>query len=76
MGAVCSYLKKIDWAEGFPLDLVDVKLQQLNKELAHIMYVVSQMLHSLYLIAFDQRCQCRQAENYPLDQSGTKAPRL
>ena len=57
MGAVCSYLKKIDWAEGFPLDLIDVKLQRLNRELAYIMYVVSRMLCSLYLIAFDQRCQ-------------------
>ena len=33
MGLVISYLSKIDWATGFPLDLVELKLQRLVTEL-------------------------------------------
>src|SRR5260370_40456484 len=33
MGLVISYLSKINWAAGFPLDLVELKLQQLVTEL-------------------------------------------
>ena|SRR5229473_4250549 len=33
MGLVISYLSKIDWAAGFPLDLVELKLQRLVTEL-------------------------------------------
>lgn len=40
MGAVCAYLKKLNWANGFPLDLIDNKLQRLNKELTDIMCVI------------------------------------
>ena len=27
LGRVCSYLSKIDWADDFPLDIVEIKLQ-------------------------------------------------
>ncbi len=33
MGLVVSYLSKIDWTAGFPLDLVELKLQRLISEL-------------------------------------------
>ena len=33
MGLVVSYLLKIDWTAGFPLDLVELKLQCLISEL-------------------------------------------
>src|SRR5258708_19110569 len=33
IGLVISYLSKIDWAAGFPLDLVELKLQRLVTEL-------------------------------------------
>ena len=50
MGIICAYLKKLDWVQGFPLDLVNIKLQQLNKELLSIMYVISYVLvHSSYI---------------------------
>ena len=39
MGLVTSYLSKIDCAHGFPLDIVDIKLQCLLTELRHIQYV-------------------------------------
>jgi len=39
MGIVCSYLKKLDWEKGFPLDIVAIKLQRLKTELSDIMYV-------------------------------------
>jgi hypothetical protein len=42
MGIVCSYLKKINWAE-LPLNLVETKLERLNTELSHIMYVPIQL---------------------------------
>ena len=38
MGLVISYLSKIDWT-GFPLDLVELKLQRLIAELRHHQYV-------------------------------------
>jgi hypothetical protein len=38
MGMVCSYLKKTNWSEGFPLDLVQIKLQRLSVELRFLMY--------------------------------------
>lgn len=31
--SVCSYLGKINWDDGFPLDLVEIKLQRLLMEL-------------------------------------------
>jgi len=33
MGFVCSYLSQIDWDDGFPLDLVEIKLKRLAEEL-------------------------------------------
>jgi hypothetical protein len=39
MALVTSYLSKIDWAHGFPLDIVEIKLQRLLTELRHIQYV-------------------------------------
>jgi hypothetical protein len=33
MGLVCSYLLQIDWDDGFPLDLVEIKLKRLAGEL-------------------------------------------
>ena len=39
LGHVCSYLSKIDWADNFPLDIVEIKLQGLIRELKHFQYV-------------------------------------
>ena len=39
MGLVASYLSKINWATGFPLDLVELKLQCLVTELKSLQYV-------------------------------------
>jgi hypothetical protein len=36
MGLVVSYLSKINWVMGFPLDLVELKLQHLITELKHL----------------------------------------
>jgi hypothetical protein len=33
MGLICSYLLEIDWDDGFPLDLVEIKLKRLAGEL-------------------------------------------
>jgi len=40
LGQVCSYLSKIDWANDFPLDIVEVKLLRLVVELKNLQYVV------------------------------------
>ena len=34
--SVCSYLAKTDWNDGFPLDLVEIKLRRLVTELGQI----------------------------------------
>ena len=39
MGLVCTYLRKLNWSQGFPLDLVEIKLKRLTTELNNIMYV-------------------------------------
>ena len=39
MGLVVSYLLKINWMTGFPLDLVELKLQRLITELKNLQYV-------------------------------------
>jgi len=39
MGLIISYLSKINWALGFPLDLVELKLQHLVAELKHLQYI-------------------------------------
>jgi hypothetical protein len=39
MGLVVSYLSKINWTTGFPLDLVELKLQRLIAELKILQYV-------------------------------------
>jgi hypothetical protein len=41
LGLVTSYLSKIDWADGFPLDIVELKLQRLLMELRHLQYVAN-----------------------------------
>ena len=33
MGLVCSYLSQVDWDDGFPFDLVEIKLKRLAGEL-------------------------------------------
>jgi hypothetical protein len=39
MGLVVPYLSKINWTTGFPLDLVELKLQHLVTELKSLQYV-------------------------------------
>lgn len=39
MGLVCAYLSKCDWSDGFPLDLVEIKLQRVLSELKYFQYV-------------------------------------
>jgi hypothetical protein len=39
MGLVVSYLSKINWTTGFPLDLVELKLQRLVTELKFLQCV-------------------------------------
>lgn len=39
LGLVCAYLSKRDWGNGFPLDLVEIKLQRLIAELEYLRYV-------------------------------------
>jgi hypothetical protein len=36
MGLASSYLSKIDWAHGFPLDIVEIKLRRLLTELKSV----------------------------------------
>ena len=33
LGPVCHYLSAINWSDGFPLDIVEIKLQCLATEL-------------------------------------------
>ena len=33
LGLVCSYLSAINWSDGFPLDIVEIKLKRLATEL-------------------------------------------
>jgi hypothetical protein len=40
MGLVVSYLSRINWTLGFPLDLVELKLQRLVTELKHLQYAL------------------------------------
>ncbi|KAF8231968.1 hypothetical protein L208DRAFT_1466550 [Tricholoma matsutake] len=35
LGNICTYLSKIDWADNFPLNIVEIKLQRLIAELQH-----------------------------------------
>ncbi|KAM6495523.1 hypothetical protein JOM56_008229 [Amanita muscaria] len=41
LGMVVSYLSKLDWEDGFPLDIVEIKLQRLIAELRHLWRVSS-----------------------------------
>jgi hypothetical protein len=41
LGLVTSYLSKIDWAHGFPLDIVEIKLRRLLTELKRLQYVAN-----------------------------------
>jgi hypothetical protein len=43
---VTSYLSEIDWSHGFPLDIVEIKLQRLLTELTHLQYVANFVYHS------------------------------
>jgi hypothetical protein len=48
LGLVCLYLSSIDWADDFPLNIVEIKLQRLLAELEQFWYVtVCLMLHFL-----------------------------
>jgi hypothetical protein len=40
MSLITSYLSKISWTTGFPLDLVELKLQRLVTELKSLQYVL------------------------------------
>jgi len=40
MGLVCVYLSKCDWSDGFPLDLVEIKLRRIITELKYLQYVL------------------------------------
>ena len=42
---VCAYLSKIDWADNFLLDIVEIKPQRLVAELRHHKYAVFFWLH-------------------------------
>jgi hypothetical protein len=44
MNLVVSYLSKINWITGFPLDLVEIKLQRLITELKILQYVLSDFI--------------------------------
>jgi hypothetical protein len=46
MGLVVTYLSKINWTTGFPLDLVELKLQRLVTELKILQYVPEFLLLS------------------------------
>ena len=48
MGLVVSYLLKINWTIGFPLDLVELKLQCLITELKGLQYVPDSIIYHLY----------------------------
>lgn len=41
LGLVCSFLSKLDWANSFPLDIVEIKLSQLVAELKQLQYIVN-----------------------------------
>lgn len=47
MGLICSYLLKCNWADGFPLDIVEIKLQWLCAELKYLWYVAITAIHLL-----------------------------
>jgi hypothetical protein len=51
LGRVCPYLSKIDWANNFPLDIVEIKLQRLVAELNYLQYVQHFQLPLLELIS-------------------------
>lgn len=46
MGTVVSYLSKINWTSGFPLDLVELKLKRLITELRLLQYVSNIHIYS------------------------------
>jgi hypothetical protein len=48
MGLVVSYLSKINWTIGFPLDLVELKLQCLVTELKVLQYVPYSIIYHPY----------------------------
>ena len=48
MGLIVSYLSKINWSIGFPLDLVHLKLQHLVTELKIVQYISYYIFCHLY----------------------------
>ena len=48
MGLVVSYLSKINWMIGFPLNLVELKLQYLVTELKGLQYVPDSIVYHPY----------------------------
>jgi len=46
MGLVSSYLSKINWTTGFPLDLVELKLQHLITELKLLQCIPKDLTYS------------------------------
>jgi hypothetical protein len=49
LGNVCTYLSKIDWADNFPLNIVEIKLQRLIAELQHHQYVLQVIFRCVVL---------------------------
>ena len=49
MGLVVLYLSKINWTTGFPLDIVELKLQRLITELKGLQYVSESIIVCTYL---------------------------
>ena len=50
LGLITLYLSKIDWATGFPLDLIEIKLQHLLIELKQLQYVANFMFLTNYIL--------------------------
>ena len=51
MALVVSYLSKINWTTGFPLDIVELKLQRLVAELKRLQYVSHFIIICTFLIS-------------------------
>jgi hypothetical protein len=48
MGLIVLYLPKINWMIGFPLDLVELKLQHLVTELKGLQYILDFIIYFPY----------------------------
>ena len=81
MGLVVSYLSKINWSTGFPLDLVELKLQRLVTELKGLQYVPHSInyLPSVFIDYFIRRPRPVRPLNLTAklkDSANTSAPEL